>query len=185
MPSTPDPNSLSSATPASGPGNAFHPAFLEALGQLGDAPSGSEAELSGPWRVRPSDGGFAVLRQFEDEGAGDVPEAVFEHREHALLLAAVLAAVGREPTFRLQPSKSEEGFAIDAVWGQRWVNTVGRLQRFQPEVVEALQLADALVRSPIALAHLLEAAGPTALELAGRILSRHLGSDGEDAGEDA
>jgi hypothetical protein len=46
---------------------------------------------------------------------------------------------------------------------------------FQPEVAEALHLAEALSRSPSSLAYLFEAIGPTALKLTGEILAHRLG----------
>ncbi|HEX9731355.1 MAG TPA: hypothetical protein VGG06_05120 [Thermoanaerobaculia bacterium] len=41
-----------------------------------------------------------------------------------------------------------------------------------PELTEALNLADGLARSPASIASFLEAAGAAALELAGKILVR-------------
>lgn len=167
------------------PANAFHPGFLSHLTLRGEVSTAPEAELAGPWEVRPIAAGFGVFRQWEEPepgGAGDEPEAVFEHREHALLLASVLAGTGREPLFELRTADEPEGYAVESVWGDRWVATVGRLRRFQPDLVDALHVAEALVRSPTALAHLLEAAGPTALELAGRVLCHRLEEDGEEPG---
>lgn len=168
--------------------NAFDPDFLRRLTLRGEVSTAPEAELAGPWKVCEVAAGFGVFRQWEEPSpsgtgterggaeGGDLPEAVFEHREHALLLAAVLAGTGREPLFELRSADEPEGYAVESVWGDRWVATVGRLRRFQPDVVDALHVAESLVRSPVALAHLLEAAGPTALELAGRILRYRLES---------
>lgn len=167
--------------------NAFEPDFLRDLAQRGEVSTAPDAEMQGPWKVSPMPGKrFGVFRDWEDPGEGgngaaegdvaqgDVPEAVFEHREHALLAAAVLPSTGREPLFDLDSEREPEGYAIDSVWGDRWVTTVGRLRCFHPDVVEALHVVESVVRSPVALANLLEAAGPSALELAGRILRRRL-----------
>lgn len=154
------------------PSHAFSEDFLAAFSRRGEVASAPEAELAGPWTVRAASGGWGVFRQPVLEG--DVPEGLFEHREHALLLASVLGAVGREPLFHIDPSDRPEGYAVETVWGDAWVRTVGRMRRFQPEVIEALHVAESLLRSPAALASLLEAAGATALDLAGRILSRRL-----------
>ena len=48
-------------------------------------------------------------------------------------------------------------------------------QPFSENQVLALHLAGCFARSPLALALLLEAAGPTAIRLAGEILYRRLG----------
>jgi hypothetical protein len=170
--------------------NAFDRSFLETLSRRGEVVSAQDAEMSGPWTVKPMAGDrFGVFRDWEEAGedgngeggdgqsgasAGDDPEAVFDNREHALLTAAVLPATGRDPYFKLNPVDRPEGYAVESVWGDSWVKTVGRIQRFQPEILDALHVAETLVRSPVSLAHLLEAAGPTALKLAGRILRRKL-----------
>jgi hypothetical protein len=49
---------------------------------------------------------------------------------------------------------------------------VGRIRYGDPELTEALNLADGLARSPASIASFLEAAGAAALELAGKILVR-------------
>jgi len=49
---------------------------------------------------------------------------------------------------------------------------VGRLRYSDPELTEALNLADGLARSPASIASFLEAAGAAALEQAGKILVR-------------
>ena len=49
---------------------------------------------------------------------------------------------------------------------------VGRLRYCDPELTEALNLADALARSPASIASFLEAAGAAALEQVGKILVR-------------
>jgi len=49
---------------------------------------------------------------------------------------------------------------------------VGRIRYGNPELTEALNLADGLARSPASIASFLEAAGAAALELAGKILVR-------------
>jgi len=176
--------------------NAFDPSFLEDLAERGETASAQDAEMSGPWTVKPMPGKrWGVFRDWEDpdgEGSngaasdasgglqGDDPEAVFDHREHALLTAAVLPATGRDPLFKLNPVDRPEGYGVESVWGDRWVGTVGRVPRFHPEIIDALHVAESIVRSPVSLAHLLEAAGPTALRLAGRILRRKLAEGAEE-----
>jgi hypothetical protein len=51
---------------------------------------------------------------------------------------------------------------------------VGYLELFEPNLIEALQVAEGLLRFPGALAVLLEAAGQVALERAGAILEERI-----------
>jgi hypothetical protein len=57
-------------------------------------------------------------------------------------------------------------------WGVQGARQVGTLRQYSPTLVLALHLAECLVRSPAALAALLEAAGPLAQERVGQILAR-------------
>ena len=118
-----------------------------------------------------------------------LPYAVFRRRETALLAAAVLAATGREPLYRLATDPDGDGFPLLASPAARpvararivprpalaaAVDAAGHLRDFDEDLAVALHLAAALVRSPTALARLLEAAGHVALEQAGRILDRSI-----------
>jgi hypothetical protein len=107
-------------------GNAFTVDFLTRLDEIGEPDGAHEADVAGPWVVRPvlyrGGTGFAVLREWEslrEEGAGgagkgDVPYAVFRRRELALLTAAVLPATGRELLFRLDTEPDAHGFPVIA-----------------------------------------------------------------------
>ena len=55
------------------------------------------------------------------------------------------------------------------MYGEQGPQIAGWLDRYEPRWVEALHLLEAIVRSPRALAALLEAAGPGAEEQVGRI----------------
>lgn len=209
-------------------GNAFTVDFLQRLDEIGEPDGAHEADVAGPWAVRPvrylGGTGFAVLREWESlpegaEGAGgagaghaqnppDVPYAVFRRREVALLTAAVLPATGRELLFRLETEPDAHGFpVIDSVTPRRAAPAArsakaptstgstpappgtpetaasetastraaaGHLRDFDEGLAFALHLAAAIVRSPVALAWLLEAAGHVALEQAGRILDQRV-----------
>ena len=190
-------------------GNAFTVEFLQRLDEIREPDGAHEADVAGPWAIRPvlyrGATGFAVLREWEslENGAGDVPYAVFGRRELALLAAAVLPATGREPLFRLATEPDAEGFPLVAALSvsanrapaarsteTRAATTptpeasaaavgsfpaaAGHLRDFDEALAGALHLAAALVRSPVALAWLLEAAGHVALEQAGRILDRRV-----------
>jgi hypothetical protein len=220
-------------------GNAFTVDFLQRLDEIGEPDGAHEADVAGPWAVRPvlyhGGTGFAVLREWEslrsrrEEGAGgagtgnaqhaqdapDVPYAVFRRREMALLTAAVLPATGRELLFRLDTEPDADGFpviasvtppltprrAAPAARGAKAPARIsstpappeppelpetgalgtasnpaaaGHLRDFDEGLAFALHLAAAIVRSPVALAWLLEAAGHVALEQAGRILDQRV-----------
>ncbi|HSG39819.1 MAG TPA: hypothetical protein VLE27_09295, partial [Thermoanaerobaculia bacterium] len=89
----------------------------------------------------------------------------------AWVLAAVLPSLGRDAAYRLDKERGSEGFAVRDGAGQ----VVVYLGLFDPDLVEALNWADGLLRSPESLARLLEGAGSVALERAGAILEGRVG----------
>ncbi|HVT60617.1 MAG TPA: hypothetical protein VHR45_19745 [Thermoanaerobaculia bacterium] len=187
--------------------NAFSEEFLRRLDLLAEPEGAHEAVFAGPWEVRSvsHQGGqrFAVVRRWDSPPLGDEAFAVFIHRETALLAAAVLPAVGREPFFRLR-SEPESGSSSPAGLGEGGARPnhsselgdgseaeggtvaplrfallsggeeAGQVREFDEDFAAALHVAAALVRSPEGLANLLEAAGFLALEQAGRILCRRI-----------
>ncbi|HZF13345.1 MAG TPA: hypothetical protein VFE33_31525 [Thermoanaerobaculia bacterium] len=148
------------------PSNAFTPEFLARLDQHDEPLTAAQADVAGPWIVVPVPSpGWAVLRQGESLAAGDVPRAVFLHRERALLAAAVLPGTGFDRLFRLQHERSPEGYAVES-GGQ----VVGYLHHYDPELVTAMHTAESLTRLPECLTRVLEASGAVALERTGRLL---------------
>jgi hypothetical protein len=167
--------------------NAFTADFLNRLDESGEPDGAHEADVTGPWTIQPvsyrGSAGFALLREWESLEAGDAPYAVFRRRETALLAAAVLPATGRELLLRLDTEPDADGFpllACPAAGAARAApagiaaDPAGHLRDFDEGLAGALHVAAALVRSPTALARLLEAAGLVALEQAGRILDRRI-----------
>ena len=161
------------------PPSIFSHAFLARLPERDESPTASEAELSGPWRTeavpgRP--GWTAVLRAWEDLDAGDVPRAVFDEEELARLCAAALPLLGRDDLLHLHEEAGTDrfppGFPIAGMDGERGPVERGALALYEPELVAVLHLLQGLVRSPAALAAVIEAAGPGALAQVGRILAR-------------
>lgn len=144
----------------------------EALARLrlrDDPPTAHEADLAGPWRVRRLDrGAFGVFRR-GGEAAGEPPLGVFDCWHFALLVAAALPGVGRDDVFHVGPEAREAGFPL-----LQNATEVGTLRPFLADLAPALDALEAIVRSPAALALVLEAAGPTALEHAGRELGLRL-----------
>ena len=155
--------------------NVFSPAYLARLRERDEVLTAGEAEYAGPWRceaVPGKPGAIAVLRTWESLDRGDVPEAIVWQEETALLLAAILPLVAREALFHLSEEEEAEGFPITAVYGEQGAQVAGWLRRYEPGLVEALHLAEALVRNPQALAGLLQASGGGATEQIGCILAR-------------
>jgi hypothetical protein len=149
------------------PNNAFNPEYLDQLAQHDDPVTAGEAVTGGFWRVVHLGGErFGLFRMWESPEGGDEPFGTLTDRDTALLAAAFLPLVDRARSFSVDP---------DAAAGPvlyRDGRAVGRLRHGNPELTEALNLADGLARSPSSIASFLEAAGAAALELAGKILVR-------------
>ena len=154
--------------------------FLDLLEASEEPPSLSEAEWSGEWKVVSLDRDrHLVLRSWEDP-ARDRPAAIFIERPIALQCAAVLPLEARPRLFLIQTVEPPANHLIlvrDTYLTEapRDARPIGEVQTFSENQVLALHLAGCFARSPLALALLLEAAGPTAIRLAGEILYRRLG----------
>ena len=148
--------------------NAFTPSFLQRLGERDEPPTAGEADVAGPWNLEEISGrGWGLFHPGTSAAAGDPPYAVFREKQHAQLAAALLPGTGRDPAFRLAKEETPEGYAVESGDGAR---TVGHLALFDENLVAALHVAEALLRSPWNLATFLEAAGQVALERSGAIL---------------
>ncbi|HYO12379.1 MAG TPA: hypothetical protein VE685_04185 [Thermoanaerobaculia bacterium] len=148
--------------------NAFTPSFLQNIGERDEPPTAGEADVAGPWSLEEISGrGWGLFRPGTSTAAGDAPYAVFREKWHALLAAAVLPGTGRDPAFRLRKEEDPEGYAVVSGDGAA---VVGHLALFDENLVAALHMAEALLRSPWNLAGFLEAAGQVALERSGAIL---------------
>jgi len=175
-----------SSTPKS-PANAFQPEFLQRLEAREDAPLAAlEAETCGPWQVvelpaaggggggddgrgRPDAPRWAVLRAWERPGEAE-PAGRFLYREHALLCAAglVVASRGSDPGVGL--TRDDHGHVIVQWSAEQGPQTVGHLAVWDEGVAAALRLLETLLRSPEALARLVDAGGAPIAELLGRRL---------------
>src|SRR5215208_6628718 len=98
---------------------------------------------------------------------GFPPYAVFPDRFLALLAAAVLPGTGREPLLHLGLDAGPDGYDVRLDDG----TVVGHLGQFDEALLDGMNAAVALVRSPLALSLVLEAAGAVALERCGAILA--------------
>lgn len=153
------------------PENAFDSGFLAGLRDRDDPPEALAAECGGAWTLRSwEESEFGLFRSWE-EPLADLPRASFLDETAAHLAAAVLPSLGNEPIYRFEGGPDDRGrFAI-----RRRGDYCGQMMLFDESWLAAMNLAAELARSPVALAHLLEAAGPTAVELAGRCLCRAVG----------
>ena len=155
------------------PSNAFRRRFLRRFDERDEPVTALEADMSGPWSVEPVSGeGFGLFRAGEHFSRGFRPAAVFPDRSLALLAAAVLPGTGREPLLSLDghPDPGVGAYALRLDDG----TVVGQAEQFDEALVDALNVAVSLVRSPLSLAFLLEAAGPTAAARCGAILEERI-----------
>ena len=149
--------------------NAFSAEYREWLLERSEPYLSGESEGAGPWELRSHEGSFCLFRSWESVEHGDVPEAVFQARESALIFFAVRPAVGRDPLYRSLEPATEEGFAVESA-GQ----VAGHVRFFNPAWLQAAHVGACLARSPMALAALLVAGGPELQEQVGRILGRNV-----------
>ncbi|HEX3555403.1 MAG TPA: hypothetical protein VIA62_19445 [Thermoanaerobaculia bacterium] len=152
------------------PRNAFAEEFLNRFEQEDEPPAAAEADVAGPWEVQPfplADGreAFGLWRLGERPDLGDAPAGLFRDHATALLAGTVRPFVGRDPFYELGRERESNGFPL-----LRQGEAVGWLDLFDEDWAMGLNVLERLTRSPQALATLMEAAGPLALERAGRIL---------------
>jgi hypothetical protein len=173
---------MSTSEPGGGrearPSNAFTSEFLDLLREQDEPVLSTEGETIGPWELRLEAEGWALYRMWESAEHGDQPEAFFKHRDVGLLFQAVWPAVGRDTVFHLAAERLQGGFAVES-----GAVEVGRLRTFNDELLYAGHVAACMVRSPLALAALFEAAGPVVQEKVGQILGRRLAS--QSAGQNS
>lgn len=156
--------------------NTFSASFLDHIASLDEPPTAGEVDVAGPWRVLELPGsGHGLFRLGESPSRGFRPVVIFEQRWLALLAAAVLPGTGQDTALRLRREPGPSGFEIESTPGGE---TIGTLQVFDERLVDALHVVERLVRSPVALANLMEAAGTAALERAGAILYERTESPG-------
>jgi len=159
--------------------NAFAAEFLRVFSQEDEPASAAEADAAGPWDVQPAataDGreAFGLWRLGEQPEHGDAPAGLFRERSTALLAAAVCPFLGREPYHLLGQERWNGGYPL-----VRQGETLGWIDLFDEDWAFGINVLERFTRSPEALATLMEAAGPLALERAGRILRKRVLEDGE------
>ncbi|HEX3527085.1 MAG TPA: hypothetical protein VH988_08465 [Thermoanaerobaculia bacterium] len=155
--------------PRERPTNAFRNEFLDLLREQDEPVLSMEGETTGPWELRREPDGWALYRMWEGAEHGDIPEAAFKYRDVGLLFLAVWPAVGRDPVFRLAAERDRTGFEVES-----GAAPVGGLRTFNDELLHAAHVAACVVRSPLGLAALFEAAGPIVQDKVGQILGRRM-----------
>lgn len=153
-----------STTASALPANAFAEEYLNLLSQRDEPVTAAEADTAGPWHLEAHPQGWAVLRQGESLEKGSAPAAIFLKKDAARLTAAVLPGTGRRLRYRLGKEAELQGYPLldDG-------RVVGHLRFFDEDLVNALNVVDALVSMPRDLAWLLDGAGGLALDHAGKI----------------
>ncbi len=146
----------------------------------------SEVDFAGPWHVEKWEGEGWETRwrtQARDlwaviHNAGGKPFAVLDSRETALLIAAILPAVGREPIYEFEYDDDGDGRpALKTMRGDRGYSKLGELWNTdEPERLSiALDVVHGLLVSPLSLALFLQAAPREGLELAGKFAAQGTG----------
>lgn len=152
--------------------NAFTAAFLRRLLERDESPTGAEADVAGPWRIEEVPGrGFGLFRVGESAARGFEPVALYPSRWLALATAAVLPGTGRDPLLRLRFAAAADGrYDVTLEDGE----VVGSFQSFDEKLLDAVNVAIGLLRAPLSLADLMEAAGPVGAERCGTILEERI-----------
>ena len=159
-------------------GEVFSADLLTLLARSDGEEDTTEAEAAGCRKVAKVGAWWGLFRTWEEPEEGDQPVAVFTERPAALLAAAVWESRARAPLVRMDPTGTPEGFLVWAASSRidsKADEPLGWVPIFDVQLGQALALAAALVRDPEALATLLEAAGPEAVDQVDRILRRRLG----------
>ena len=150
------------------PKNAFDADVLERMHARSDEPATvGEALSSGPPRIVLHDDGRVDVFLGQDSGTAE-PFASSDELPVALLLATAFPLLQRSRTYY----RSEE----DRHRIHRDGRPVARVRYCDEEVVETLNLFDALVRSPEALTNVLVASGAGVVEVVGRLLAERFPS---------
>jgi hypothetical protein len=156
------------------PPNAFTSTFLRRFDDHDEPITAAEADFAGPWSIEEIPGrGFGLFRTGESHARGFHPTAVFTTRWLAIVVAAILPGVGRDPYLSLEKDAGPEGYAVllHGLHGRApGGKVVGHLPRFDEPLIDAANGALFLLRSPESLAWLLEAAGSICLARCGAIL---------------
>jgi hypothetical protein len=116
----------------------------------------------------------------EPPSRGFSPVAIFPDRFLALLAAAALPGTGREPLLSLTGDPEPDGQGYTVRLGDGTV--VGHLAQFDEALINDMNALAGIVRLPVSLAFVLEAAGAVTLERCGAILEERVSAAAADSG---
>jgi hypothetical protein len=135
----------------------------ELLREMLDRATPPDPDAVIPWRIEETpEGLFAVLPVGESLAGGAEPLAETRELRMARLIVVGLLVRDLESRYTLGEEREEEGYPV-LCEGE----VVGHLTERDEAALEAINLADALARTPAALALLCEIAGGETLEAAG------------------
>lgn len=148
-----------------GPVSAFSADYLDLLRRRDEVPSAREAERAGPWKIVKQESGYGIYRLWESPEAGHSPVVTCKDQQTALLVLAVLPLAGRDPVYRRVETPGTTGVRLECEGEEALLLSVE-----DPEVINAVNLAAEVARSPLSLAAIVEASGPHAQEILGQLL---------------
>jgi hypothetical protein len=148
-----------------GPASAFSADYLNLLRKKDEVPSAREAERAGPWKIVKEASGYGIYRLWESPESGHAPVVTCKDPQTALLVLAVLPLTGRDPVYRRVETPGTQGVRLESEGDEALLLSVEDM-----EVVNAVNLAAEVARSPLSLAAIVEASGPHTQEILGQLL---------------
>lgn len=160
----------STVTEASaGATNAFTQEYLDAIREDDEPTHAAEAEFGGPWHIVEREKDYALFREWEGPEHGDEPFLVTPELTIAQIFQLALQISARPPLFEHGPDKQALGFPVFSEG-----KAVAHTQLFHEDAMPSAHALSCIVRSPQALALLIEIAGPLTQEMVGRLLNQRL-----------
>ena len=151
--------------------NAFTQEYLAAIHDEDEPMHAAEAELAGPWRIVEQEGEFALYRDWEGPDFGDEPFLVTRDVTIAKIFQLALQVSARHALFESGTIPEASGFPVLSEG-----HAVAHTRLFHEDALPSAHTLSCLVRSPPALAALIELAGPVTQEAVGRLLNQRLQS---------
>lgn len=149
--------------------NAFTQEYLVAIHNDDEPVHAAEAELAGPWRIVKQEGQFALYREWEGPELGDEPFLVTRDITIAKIFQLALQVSARHSLFQSGTVAEPSGFPVLSEG-----HAVAHTRLFHQDALPSAHTLSCLVRSPSALAALIELAGPLTQEAVGRLLNQRL-----------
>lgn len=116
--------------------------------------------------------GYGIYRLWESPEGGHSPVVTCKDRQTALLVLAVLPLTGRDPVYRRVEAPGTPGVRLESEGDEALLLPVEDM-----EVINAVNLAAEVARSPLSLAAIVEASGPHTQEILGQLLREGAAGD--------